>query len=222
MVALESPAPELASHQATNPSVAFDAVGFLRVVGFIGMMTLAGHREDDLAHTCTIRRAMGTLANRFRVRFRWAWGLVTVLTACVAPGIHSPDLDGIEAFNRALRDATTRMDNAALADLWEEDGISLLPATEPLVGRKAILAMVEGITRDHPDAHMLLFEMRCDGMEGAGDLAIEHCEEHQRVDLGKNQAPFEGFGKMLLVLHRGADGKWRLRREMWNEGVGKK
>jgi hypothetical protein len=24
---------------------------------------------------------------------------------------------------------------------------------------------------------------------------------------------------MLLVLHRGADGKWRMRREMWNAGI---
>lgn len=32
---------------------------------------------------------------------------------------------GIEAFNRALIDATTRMDNAAALALWEEDGISL-------------------------------------------------------------------------------------------------
>jgi ketosteroid isomerase-like protein len=30
---------------------------------------------------------------------------------------------------------------------------------------------------------------------------------------------FEGFGKMLLVLHKKADGNWRIKREMWNQGT---
>ena len=135
---------------------------------------------------------------------------------------HKPDTAGVEAFNRALTDVTTRMDNAGLAALWEEDGVSLLPATPPLLGRRAILAMVEGMTNKYPGARMLLFEMTCAGIEVAGDLAHEHCEEHQRVDLGTGQPPFEGWGKMLLVLHRGEGGAWRLRREMWNEGIARR
>jgi hypothetical protein len=38
--------------------------------------------------------------------------------------------------------------------------------------------------------------------------------EHQRVQLGGDKAPFEGSGVMLLVLHRGADGKWRTKRDV--------
>ena len=30
---------------------------------------------------------------------------------------------------------------------------------------------------------------------------------------------FEGYGKMLLVLHKEADGNWRIKREMWNQGM---
>jgi ketosteroid isomerase-like protein len=37
--------------------------------------------------------------------------------------------------------------------------------------------------------------------------------------LPNGKPPFDGQGKMLLVLHRGPDGKWRMRREMWNEGI---
>jgi ketosteroid isomerase-like protein len=37
------------------------------------------------------------------------------------------------------------------------------------------------------------------------------------VFLPAGKPAFDGWGTLLLVLHRGADGKWRLRREMWNE-----
>jgi ketosteroid isomerase-like protein len=32
-----------------------------------------------------------------------------------------------------------------------------------------------------------------------------------------DKPPFNGRGKMLFVLRRDLDGKWRLQREMWNQ-----
>jgi ketosteroid isomerase-like protein len=29
----------------------------------------------------------------------------------------------------------------------------------------------------------------------------------------------DSYGKLLLVLHREADGNWRITREMWNQGL---
>jgi ketosteroid isomerase-like protein len=125
---------------------------------------------------------------------------------------------GIDAFNRSMIDATTRMDNAAVVSLWEDDGVSLLPSTKPIAGKKTLAAFMDDVTSHLPEAHMRSFEMHCDGIEVSGDLATEYCDEHQVVDLGAGKPPFDGTGKMLFVLHRGADGKWRLRREMWNQG----
>ncbi len=122
---------------------------------------------------------------------------------------------GIDAFNKALSDATLHMDNAATLALWEDEGASLLPSTEPIVGKKAIAAFMDKVTQQLPGAHMKSFEMQCSGIELAGDWASEWCDEHQVVELGGGKPPFDGRGRMLLVLHRGADGKWRLRREMW-------
>jgi len=30
---------------------------------------------------------------------------------------------------------------------------------------------------------------------------------------------FDGGGKVLLVLYREADGNWKVKREMWNQGM---
>ena len=126
---------------------------------------------------------------------------------------------GIEEFNRALIQATTRMDNAAALALWEDDGITLLPQTQPIIGKKAIAKFLEDVSAQLSGARMEKFEMRCFDIERTGNFATEWCEEHQHVMLPDGKPPFDGRGKMLLVLHRGVDGKWRMRREMWNEGI---
>lgn len=125
----------------------------------------------------------------------------------------------IDAFNRTFDDATRRMDNAALFALWEEQGISLLPSTKPLRGKQAIVKFITDVTAAMPGARMRLFEDECSDIEVSGDWASEWCVEHQIVDLPGGKPPFEGWGKMLLVLHRSSDGTWRLNREMWNQGI---
>ena len=132
-------------------------------------------------------------------------------------GVASPA--DIEAWNRALVDVTRRMDNPGVLALWEDDGVSLLPSTKPIVGKKAIAAFLDQVTGEMPGAKVVTFEMACSGIEVAGDWASEWCEEHQVVSFPGGKPPFVGWGKMLFVLHRGTDAKWRLRREMWNQGL---
>jgi ketosteroid isomerase-like protein len=126
---------------------------------------------------------------------------------------------GIEAFNRALDQATLRMDNAATLALWEDDGVSLLPATAPMVGKPALAAFLRALQRQHPKARMQSFESHCHDIQSDGRLASEWCDEHQVVSFGDGTPPFDGRGKMLLVLHRGDDGRWRLRQEMWTQAA---
>ncbi len=125
----------------------------------------------------------------------------------------------IEAFNRAFDEATRHMDNAATLALWEEDGTSLLPSTQPIVGKKAITAFLEQVMSQLQGAHMEKFEDSCFDIQVSGNWASEWCVEHQIVQLPAGKPPFDGWGKMLLVLHKGADGKWRLKHEMWNQGL---
>jgi len=123
----------------------------------------------------------------------------------------------IEAFNRRFEDATRRMDNAATVSLWADDGISLLPSTEPIVGKAAISAFLDNVTSQIKGAKMEKFEMECFATEVSGDIASEWCNEHQVVQLPGGKPPFDGRGRMLLVLRKGADGRWLLLREMWNQ-----
>ena len=125
----------------------------------------------------------------------------------------------VDAFNDALANATRHMDNLEAVALWEDDGVSLLPSTKPIVGKTAIARFMQQVTAQMPDGHMKKFEMNCFDVEVSGDWASEWCQEHQIVWFSAGKPPFEGWGKMLLVLHRGADGGWRLKREMWNQAL---
>lgn len=140
-------------------------------------------------------------------------------TSGTAQPAAAPDRAGIEAFNRAFDDATRRMDSAATLALWEEDGTSLLPSTPPIAGKKAIAAFLAQVMTQLQGAHMEKFEDTCTDIQVSGDWASEWCTEHQIVQLPAGKPPFDGWGKMLLVLHKGADGKWRVKQEMWNQGL---
>jgi ketosteroid isomerase-like protein len=123
---------------------------------------------------------------------------------------------GIERFNKALDDATRRMDNAATLALWEDDGISLLPQAAPIVGKKALAKFLDDVMGGIAGAKMEKFELECFDVEITGTTATEWCNEHQIVQLAGDKK-FDGRGRMLLVLHRGTDGLWRMKREMWNQ-----
>ncbi|HUJ13018.1 MAG TPA: DUF4440 domain-containing protein [Thermoanaerobaculia bacterium] len=125
----------------------------------------------------------------------------------------------LTTFNNALVDATRRMDNSATLALWEEDGVSLLPSTEPIVGKSAIAKFLDDVTSRIGSAHMESFTMECHEIAVSGDFASEWCTEHQVVSFSDHRPRFDGRGKMLFVLHRGSDGRWRIRSEMWNQAA---
>ncbi|HEX4824455.1 MAG TPA: DUF4440 domain-containing protein [Candidatus Polarisedimenticolaceae bacterium] len=125
----------------------------------------------------------------------------------------------IESFNKSLDSATRHMDNAAVLALWEDDGVSLLPSTPPIVGKTAIGKFLNDVTAQYPGGRMEKFEMECHDIVVSGDWASEWCTEHQRVLFPGGKPPFEGWGKMLFVLHRSAGVRWRIKEEMWNAAV---
>jgi uncharacterized protein (TIGR02246 family) len=125
----------------------------------------------------------------------------------------------IEAFNAKFLAAHQRMDHAAILGMWAEDGVSLLPETPPIEGRKAIAKFVDDVVKQMAGYHMRTEDLNFQGIEVSGDWASEWVTEHQVVDPPPGKPVFDGYGKMLLVLHKESDGIWRLKREMWNQGL---
>jgi ketosteroid isomerase-like protein len=125
----------------------------------------------------------------------------------------------IETFNAKFLAAHQSMNTPAILAMWAEDGVSLLPETPPMMGKPAIAKFLGGVTEQLKGWRMEKMELDFQGIEVSGDWASEWAFEHQMLkppDAGK--PAFDGRGKMLLVLHREADGNWRIKREMWNQG----
>jgi uncharacterized protein (TIGR02246 family) len=125
----------------------------------------------------------------------------------------------IDAFNKKYIAAHLRMDNTAVMSMWAEDGTSLLPATDPMIGKEAIGKFMDEVTGKMPGYHMQKMDVDFQGIEVSGDWASEWAEEHQVVQPPPGRRVIDSYGKLLLVLHREADGNWRITREMWNQGL---
>ena len=124
----------------------------------------------------------------------------------------------IEAFNKEFVDLHLKMDTAGVLAMWAEDGVDLMPGEAPLLGKKAIVAWVEDIVAKMPGYKVTKEEVEFHDIQVSGDWASEWATEHQVVQPPDGKPPIEGFGKMLLVLHREAGGEWKIKREMWNAG----
>jgi ketosteroid isomerase-like protein len=125
----------------------------------------------------------------------------------------------IDTFNAKFLEAQLRMDDAAILGMWAEDGASLLPERSPIVGKPAITKFLTGVTVQLKGWRMEKMELDFQGIEVSEDWASEWALEHQVVRPLDDRPVFDGRGKMLLVLHREADGNWKVKREMWNQGM---
>jgi len=149
-------------------------------------------------------------------------GLVMVLVlvirmAATAPG--AGDVKEIEAFNERFQEATLRMDSAAAMALWADDGVTLLPGMAPIAGKKTIAKWLDDVVANMPGYKVAQQENEFRDIRVSGDWVSEWGTTHQVVQPPDGKAPIEGYGKILLVLHRDGSGEWKIKEEMWNAGV---
>ena len=122
----------------------------------------------------------------------------------------------IEAFNQRYVELHLKMDTAGILALWTEDGVDLMPGDAAMVGQKKISAWVEEIVAKMPGYKVMKQEMEFHDIHVCGDWASEWATEHQVVQPPERKPPIETYGKMALVLHREANGEWKVQQEMWN------
>jgi len=125
----------------------------------------------------------------------------------------------IDVFNHDFRDATLRMDNVAAMALWEDDGVTLLPGLAPIEGKRTIAKWLDDVVARMPGYRITAQENNFRDLQISGEWASEWGTTHQVVQPPNGKPPIDTWGKILLVLHRGRDGRWRIREEMWTQGV---
>jgi ketosteroid isomerase-like protein len=122
----------------------------------------------------------------------------------------------IDAFNKKFVELHLKMDTPGIMAMWAEDGVDLMQGEAPIVGRKTITAWIENILSKSPGYKVTKEEMEFHDIQLSGDWATEWATEHQVAQAPEGKPNFEGYGKMALVLHREANGEWKIKQEMWN------
>ena len=122
----------------------------------------------------------------------------------------------IETFNQRYVELNLKMDTAGILALWAEDGVDLMPGDAAMIGRKKISAWVEDIVAKMPGYKVMKQEMEFHDIHVCGEWASEWVTEHQVVQPPDGKPVIDSYGKMALVLHREANGEWRVQQEMWN------
>jgi ketosteroid isomerase-like protein len=125
----------------------------------------------------------------------------------------------IDIFNRDFRDATLRMDNAAAMALWDDEGVTLLPGLAPIEGKKTIAKWLDDVVARMPGYRVTVQENSFHDLQVSGEWASEWGTTHQVVQPPDGKPAIDTWGKILLVLHRDHDGRWRIREEMWTQGT---
>ena len=119
-------------------------------------------------------------------------------------------------FNQKFQDAHAKMDTNAIIGMWAETGVSLLPETAPIVGKTAVGSFIREAVANLTGYKMLKVEMTFKDIRTCGDWATEWGVEHQVIQPPDDKPVIDHWGKIALVLHREADGNWRVQQEMWN------
>ena len=153
---------------------------------------------------------------------RWIRGVISTMVAswvaAAAFGGSTVSAKGeVEAFNKRYVELHLRMDTAGILGTWAEDGVSLMPGEAPLIGKKAIVTWMENILSQMPGYKVVKVEIDFHDLQISGDWASEWATEHQVVRPPDGKPLVDSRGKMALVLHREADGAWKVKQEMWNQ-----
>jgi uncharacterized protein (TIGR02246 family) len=150
------------------------------------------------------------------IRNLWLAAALIGLSTVAADKQSASGKDELEKFNNHFRELHLNMDTAGIFALWADDGVDLMPGEAPMIGKKVIEAWVEAILAKMPGYKVTKQEMDFHDIQVSGDWASEWALEHQVVQPPDGKESIETWGKMALVLHREANGEWRIKQEMWN------
>ena len=146
-------------------------------------------------------------------------GLIVLLGGATHPAQETGAADALQGIEKLhLQDvsATLAHDPKALAELFTEDAVLLVPGEPPLIGRKAILAHNEKDHAARPSARVLNYTPNIKDLQLRGGWAFEWDTFEARFKESDMSQAQSFRAKALRVLERQPDGSWKFARVMWN------
>jgi uncharacterized protein (TIGR02246 family) len=140
----------------------------------------------------------------------WTTALVLVLALAASASANSPR-ENIEEALATFAAAFNGGDGAGVAALYTDDAALLPPGGERVDGRAAIETFWQGAI----DGGLTNLTLRVVEVEAKGDIAYEVGALSLQVP-GEDGQPVTVEGKYIVVWQKGADGTWRLHRDIWN------
>lgn len=136
--------------------------------------------------------------------------------AAIAPNGASPDTrQAIQAADEAWSRANIAGDTAAMNDLYVQDVVSMQAGAADIVGKSAMAADFARTVATRTDT-VLRIETVIVSLEQSGDLAWEsgHVTLTRRPRDSATVVPRSARFKYITFWQRGADGRWRIRRDL--------
>ena len=123
----------------------------------------------------------------------------------------------LEHIGVQLAEALRRGDAAAVTAHYTEDAVGYYPNEEAVRGREALRARLAGLLGT---VQVLEARHAPDEVQVFGDVALEAGRYTYTLQPRQpGQAPLTDRGKYLIEWRRGADGVWRVRRDMDNSSL---
>lgn len=120
---------------------------------------------------------------------------------------------GVEAAIASFTDALGKNDYHTAASWYAEDGVIMPPNAGPVEGRAQIQKALENFGR------VTAFSQPVVEVDGVGDLAYSRVNYDVTFIPANSSAPITDKGKVLLVLRKQSDGKWRTIRRMHSSNL---
>lgn len=130
---------------------------------------------------------------------------------------HADDLRAIEELHRADMAASKAGDFATLRTLMSDDAVMLPPGGRPLRGRAEIdesMSRAEGSMRG---VEVLEYVLDFEEVRVVGDYAFEWGWIRGSMRSKDGGEAVSSTYKVMRVLRRQPDGRWKVHRSMWNE-----
>ena len=123
------------------------------------------------------------------------------------------DRTAIRAVVDSFTNAVKAGDYATAASYYTEDGAIMPPNAPAVEGRAGIQKNLESFGR------VSAFSQPVVEVEGVGDLAYARLNFNLTVTPPNTTTPMTDKGKVLIVLRKQADGKWRTSKGMFNSDL---